>query len=279
MTGIALAAVVAACGSRTVGSAPSPDEGPSVRVWREELEDNSNSTIIWAENLGTSPVVISQLRLYSCANLYQECGMHAPNVRIEPGRRERVARLDPSDHRQRPRFGYEYQWRGVRQQVAQVQTARTVISSGGVRMPVSPIEVEDWRALVAPVAVEGRCAPLPPLGGEGRMIRMQFGAANGPPVRQVSVGLDAGGRIVSVNDTRGDLRRAPPGVPERQVVSDPGPRTSIAINLLYGTALLTNQPETGDAEMHSANGDGLLDAPTLGPLRELAERVVRECGG
>lgn len=277
--------LLAGCGNRTVGTTPAPaGDGPTVRVWRENLEDNSNSVLLWAENTGSVPLVVTRLRLYSCVNLYQACGEHAPNVRLEPGQKGRIARLDPSDHRQRPGFGYEFAWSAPRRSAATpaAPTPRevlrfTTITRDGATTILQPVDLADWRPLVAPRDEGGACGSAPPSQGEGRMLAMDFRPPGMLPVRSVVVGVDAGGRVVMVSDNRYGWERALNAPPREGVVGRSGPRTTIAVDVLAGTALLINEPVDGPAEQRRAEGRDLLDAPALGPLRALAERVVREC--
>ena len=265
--------LLAACGQRNVRTGPDAGAPATVHVWKVDLEDNSNSTMIYARNDGASPVVFSELRLYSCSNLYQNCGVHTPNIPIAPGQTVQVARLDPSNHNQRPRFGYEFRWRGVPQTV--VNTTLAPRGSSTMRM----IEVDAFVAAVAPVDEDGRCQAPPdrdmPPGY--RAFAMHFGPRSGIPIRTVSVQVDPAGNPIQFSDSRGDLRVPPPGVVAPQPISNPGARTSITLDLLRGMALMWNVSASGTSEQVSARGPNLLDAASLGTPRLLIARMVREC--
>ena len=102
---LGLLVFAAACGSRSVGTAPAPDDGPSVRVWREELEDNSNSTVIWAENTGKVPVEFPALRhhgLLACLVGFQHYLAAIARGLSVPGRKAAIA---PARDAGRPRDG------------------------------------------------------------------------------------------------------------------------------------------------------------------------------
>ncbi|HRP07084.1 MAG TPA: hypothetical protein PLL69_01225 [Gemmatimonadales bacterium] len=266
--------LLAACGGRGIESGPAPERA-TVEVWAVALEDNSNSTLIQARNNGTVPVMIGELRLHTCSNLRQECTTHHPNVRIEPGQTGLVARLDPSNHNQRPRFGYEFKWRVL---VDPVVTA--VVNRPGERR-MSAIKVEDFVALVQPVEADGACfsdipGQLPP-GYRG--YAMRFGPDGGLPVRSVIVQLDGQGNVIKFSDSRGDLRVPPPGVEPPRPIANPGARTSISLNLLSGIGFLWNHGPDGTVQEVSVfGGADLLDAPSLGRPRLIIERIVRECG-
>ena len=264
--------LLAGCGQRTIRTGPDAGAPSTVHVWKVDLEDNSNSIMIYARNDSERPVVFSELRLYSCTNLYQNCGVHTPNITIQPGQTAQVARLDPSNHNQRPRFGYEYRWRGMPQEIV-----TTSVRSTGAAMQMIP--VESFVAAVPPLEVGGRCETpvnrdMPP---GYRAYAMHFGPRNGLPVRTLSVQVDPGGNAIQYSDSRGDLRVPPPGITAPQPVSNPGDRTSISLDLLRGLAVMWNVRANGATEQLSARGPNLLDAVSLGTPRLLIARMVREC--
>ena len=264
--------LVAACGPRTIRTGPEAGTPSTVHVWKIDLEDNSNSTMIYARNDGARSVIFSELRLYSCTNLYQNCGTHTPNITIEPGQTVLVARLDPANHNQRPRFGYEFRWRGVPQQVV-----TTSIGPGGAGMRM--MDVEAFLPAVAPVEDDGRCEepPARDMPPGYRAYAMRFGPRNGIPIRSVSVQMDPSGNPIQFSDSRGDLRVPPPGILAPQPINNPGARTSISLDLLRGMAVMWNVSAVGVAEQVSARGPNLLDAASLGTPRLLIARMVREC--
>lgn len=274
--------LVAGCASRTIGAGPDAVPGQTLQVWKVDLEDTSNSVQIMARNDGDGPVTVTELRLYSCTNLYQACGVHTPNVRVEPGQTVQVARLDPSNHTQRPRFGWEFRWRGIPRPGPVVTSAPQVVTVTGSRAgPIGQVDVEAFVPLVAATDDGFRCGRAPgiPLGQGHRAIGVEMGMKDGLPTRLASVQLDGSGTPVLYTESRGDIRRPPPGVMSAQPVRNPGPRTNMTLDLVRGTAMLTNQPVEGEAERVAAFGPNLLEAVSLGRPAVLVERMLRECGG
>lgn len=269
---LVLLLLTAACASRSLETGPSLGAPPTVHVWKVDLDDLSNSSVLQARNDGTSPIAITELRLSNCSNLRQECGTHTLDIRIEPGQTVRIARLDPSNHAQRPRFGWEYRWRGL---------------AGTVTTPTLGLD-ESFRE----VAVEGlvpavdadernpRCSSPPNVEGSSqRFVGMRFGPTQGGlPTRVVTVRLDAQGRVTHYSESRGDLRVAPPGVATPAAVDDPRERSSFSIDVAAGAVLLTNQHPGATPERLMARGDSsLLDAASLGVPRNTIARILTEC--
>lgn len=281
---VAFAAFLAACASRSVPPGPEPVPDQTLQVWREELQDNSNSVLLWARNDGDRPVVVTEVRLYGCTNLFQECTTVHPNVRIEPGATARVLRLDPSNHGKRPSFGWEYRWQGVRaaRVTSEVEMpGRTVIRSTSVA-DLRMVDVEQLRPLVAADDRDGRCTTAPPVNGPAgfRALAMRFGTGPGTPhSRLVHVTLDAAGAPLMYADSRGDMRMPPPGIEPRQPITDPGPRTDISVDVVHGAAIVINRQADGAVDRMMASGDQLLDAASLGTPSTVIARIIRECGG
>lgn len=273
---------LAACGSRTTQPATSPDNRPTVEVWKEDLEDNSNSSVLMARNDGTTPVTITEVRLTVCDNLYQDCGIHAPNVRVEPGQTVRVMRLDPSNHARRPRFGWEFRWRGVPTVATATTVPRTtIVSRGMIGGAIDERPVEALRPAVAAEDGDGRCvaprtANLPP---GYRRFEMRWGQPGQPPRRTARVDLDAAGTVVRYHESRGDMRVPPPGVAAPQPVADRGARTDISIDGLQGTALVLNVHVDGSSDQQAASGPDLLEATSLDRPITLIQRMTQECAG
>jgi hypothetical protein len=274
-----IAGLSIACASRTIESGTDPVPGRTVEFWKVDLTDNSNASVLYARNDGSQPVTITELRLYSCVNLRQECGTHQPNVQIAPGQTAEVARLNPSNHSRRPRFGWELYWRGVRQE--RDATANIVsVRSAGTDMSTRTIDVEQFVPLVAPEDANGRCESPPSrnLPPGYRAYSMHFGRPGAIPIRTVTVQVDQLGTPIQFSDSRGDLRVPPPGVAPIQKVNNPGARTAITLQLLHGIAILINQPVDAPAEQFSATGPDLLNARSLGTPSLLIARMIRDCG-
>jgi hypothetical protein len=264
--------LVTGCAPRSLQTGPALGTAPTVHVWKTDLEDNSNSSLIQARNDGSSPVVITELRLYSCTNLYQSCGTHQLSVRVEPGQTVLVARLDPSNHAQRPRFGWEYRWRGIAPPPATLGTTS--------RQTFREVSLDRLIPLVAGIEANPVCdaPPQSPNPGEASY-GMRFSTSrSGLPERLVAVRVDAQRQVTHYSESRGDLRVAPPGVTPPRPVTDPGDRTSFTIDPAAGVAILTNQPAGAAPEQLLARGGtALLDAPTLGHPRTVAQRILSEC--
>lgn len=69
----------------------------------------SRARIAWVKNGSSVPVVITQVSILACVNLKAFCGINATNVRVEPGERAEVIRIEAQDP-SRP-FNYRLQWR------------------------------------------------------------------------------------------------------------------------------------------------------------------------
>lgn len=269
---LVLLLVTAACASRSLETGPSLGAPPTVQVWMIELDDLSNSSVLQARNDGTSPVAITELRLSNCSNLRQECGTHTLDVRIEPGQTVRIARLDPSNHAQRPRFAWEYRWRGL---------AGTV-TTPPLRLNESfrEVSVEELVPIVDADERNPRCSNPPTVeGSDQRFVGMRFGPRQGGlPTRNVTVRVDAQGRVTHYSESRGDLRVTPPGVTTLAAVDDPRDRSSFSIDMAAGAVLLTNQRPGATPERLVARGSSsLLDAASLGVPRNTILRILSEC--
>jgi hypothetical protein len=271
---------VASCGSRTIEPATDPGSRPTVEVWKEDLEDNSNSSVLLARNHGTAPVTITEIRLTVCDNLYQNCGLHQPNVRVDPGETVRVMRLDPSNHGRRPRFGWEFRWRGLATAMPTgvaprpTITTRTMIGGAMEERPVEQLR------LVVP-ADDGRSRCVAPRGANlppgYRQLEMQWGEGM-PPRRSVRVDLDAAGTPVRYNESRGDMRVPPPGVTPPGPIPDRGARSDVSMDLIAGRVIVFNVLADGTGEQMAAAGRNLLEAESLGRPIDLVRRMIRECG-
>lgn len=97
---------------------------------------------------------------------------------------------------------------------------------------------------------------LPPIGSATRQLVRRF-RANGVPVREVMLSLDAAGRPVSYQDTRSANLQAPGGPTAT-------PRTTILIDFARRTAELSNVAADGRIDVARSTMEQALDAKSLG---------------
>lgn len=286
------------CATQRVQTGLTVDGRPQVRLWRVNLEDGSRSTQVWARNESKVDVVLLELRLSDCRNLFQRCGAYEVNLPLAPGEEARVAQFESSGAGQFASFGFASRWRTVGQGAATPlvesvpgvalvpprpppATAPVVVRGAAGREVVTPVPLAEFVPLVEPTEDEASCEPpLEVRGGSGEVIyRMRFGPLREiRAARMVTVSVNAEGQVIRFSDTRGDLRVLPPGMVADRPIADPGPRTTINIDLQNQMAVVMNQPPDGPTARHLIQDDGLLDADNLGRPVVAIERVMRECG-
>jgi len=89
--------------------------------------------------------------------------------------------------------------------------------------------------------------------------------------------VDSAGRPVRYSDLRGDLRG--PNDPSTANANPRGPRTSVALNLLDQTGMLSNTGTGAEAPVLRVRGPSILDAENLGTPSRMIERILKECAG
>jgi hypothetical protein len=59
---------------------------------------------------GTSPIVVTELRVSKCVNIRQVCGVYTPNALVAPGRTVIALRVEPAVDGDAFSFYYEFRW-------------------------------------------------------------------------------------------------------------------------------------------------------------------------
>ena len=75
--------------------------------------------VVYVANNSTVPIVVFGVVLRDCENVRQRCESHRTNVRVGPGQRQSVFRVEPRDARQAFGFRYSFSWRVAEQTAAQ----------------------------------------------------------------------------------------------------------------------------------------------------------------
>lgn len=77
----------------------------------EVRTDGSRAILIYVENHSTVPIVVLATRLLECDNIKQQCATRPSNIRIRPGQRFTVLRLDPANPTLGLSYRFGYSWR------------------------------------------------------------------------------------------------------------------------------------------------------------------------
>jgi hypothetical protein len=104
-----------------------------------------------------------------------------------------------------------------------------------------------------------------------RGVSLRFGTVDSASRVVVAV-WDTSGHLRRYTDTRGDLRGPPVPISRREA------RTTITIDIVKGVALLENQAHGTSQGGSMITAAAALDAPRLGPPRELLARLHTQCG-
>lgn len=149
--------------------------------------------------------------------------------------------------------------------------------AGPYRIPANAGDVASFQAAVPAVDTGGHCETLPsvPMAQPGqRALLYAFGARTARR-RNVMVVVDSLGHPVRYSDIRGDLRG-----PKDSSISETnplGPRTSIALNLIGQSGMLSNTGGGLTSPVLRVQGPSILDAENLGTPSRMIARVLREC--
>lgn len=78
----------------------------------EEAQGPVTAHVIYIQNLSTVPVTVYSVTLRSCENVKQQCDAPAKrDVRVRPGGRSQIQRVEPRNPNQSFGFRYTYGWR------------------------------------------------------------------------------------------------------------------------------------------------------------------------
>ena len=121
-----LPALLAACAARRPAYVAATNE--TVFASTEEAHGAAPAHTIYIENRSTVPVLVYSVTLRSCENIKAACDSPTPlSLRLAPGRRAMVRRVEPRDPQKGFTYRYSYGWRAESGQAA----ALTVMASEG----------------------------------------------------------------------------------------------------------------------------------------------------
>lgn len=106
--------VASACAKSSAGNtAVVAPTNQTVIIERQSALGLSKAQLYFVRNGSTVPVIVYQVSILDCLNLKQYCGINATNVRIEPGQRQEVIRLEPQDDTKAFNYRLQWRWRGA----------------------------------------------------------------------------------------------------------------------------------------------------------------------
>lgn len=147
------------------------------------------------------------------------------------------------------------------------RTTTTTVSSTVTSVAVTssgPGGLAAFVAAVPPFEEGGACGTV--VKGERHVVTLRF-EGPGQTARNLAVGMNARGEMVSYSDIRGDLK-----------VDGTGPRTVVSVNLERGVALALN--ERGEAPgVTMGSAAEAMELENLGNPRRMSELVKRRCMG
>jgi hypothetical protein len=80
-----------------------------VQDWQAEVR-GTLARAVYVRNDGTREILITEVRLHSCVNVRQECGVYRPNAPVAPGATVIALRIEPRQEGAAYSFSYEYRW-------------------------------------------------------------------------------------------------------------------------------------------------------------------------
>lgn len=107
---VLLAGLLAGCATAARQAYVAPSE-ETVRTTLEEGHGESPSQVVWIQNGSSVPIVVYSVTLRSCENVKQSCEPTPLNLRLGPGRREILRRVEPRDRNASFSFRYSFGWR------------------------------------------------------------------------------------------------------------------------------------------------------------------------
>lgn len=87
---------------------------PSDATIFTEIEEGYGTTplrIVYVYNHSSVPVTIYSMSLRDCSNIKQECTPRKLNLKVKPGSRSQLARVEPKNPYMSTRFGISFGWR------------------------------------------------------------------------------------------------------------------------------------------------------------------------
>lgn len=108
-----LAASVLLAGSAACNRYPDVlPSSQSISSSTDERAGNPPTHVVYVENRSTVPVVVNRTSLTDCENVRDSCTPLPMYLRIAPGERQIVRRIQPADPAHNFRYRFAYSWRG-----------------------------------------------------------------------------------------------------------------------------------------------------------------------
>jgi hypothetical protein len=261
--------LLTACAS-SVLRGPAPMVDVPVQTWTENSVDQG-AVQIFMRNDSKVDHIITQLQVFNCLNVRQECKTYTPNLLVPAGKIITAMRLSRESLTQEWKYQYTFRTR------AASAPATTVVPSspGAIRM----VELKDPEQFVPRAkgsAGEGHCnVPPPATQPTGpSMLIMTFPTTDLEHRRTIFLDLDAEGRPVRYSDNRGNLgiRGDVPGIDTLAA------KTTIQIDIGQHVAILVNQGGNQPSEFFRSAGAQVMTATALDNPRAMIDRIVKECG-
>lgn len=105
-----LGALVLGCATATQKAYVAPT-GETIVSETEERQSDPPVHTIFVQNRSTVPVTVFSVALNGCTNVKQNCGPRPTNLRVHPGQRIVVARVEPQTLRQGFSYSFGFSWR------------------------------------------------------------------------------------------------------------------------------------------------------------------------
>jgi len=167
-----LAAASAGAQSRTTRYVAPTDETVTTIV--EEGYGSSPSHVIWVRNASSVTVQVYSVTLRDCENVKQQCTPTPLRLRVRPGRREVLRRVEPRIRDAGFSFRYSMGWRADSSEVAALQVlAENGLTTAQQRLAVREAEVAERRAAVGSHDLELGQEELAALGPRIAALRVE----------------------------------------------------------------------------------------------------------
>ncbi|MEP6836309.1 MAG: hypothetical protein ABJB74_23165 [Gemmatimonas sp.] len=137
------AAIVSACASSGGKSASRvAPNNQNILLEVQTALDISKARIAYVRNGSSVPVVVTEVSILDCQNLKQYCGINTTAVRVEPGQRQEIIRIEPQDISKGFNYRLQWRWRGASAAATRPAPGDTVAMRRAAMMEL----VEQFRA-------------------------------------------------------------------------------------------------------------------------------------
>lgn len=107
----ASALLIAACAANKAERVYVAPSNESISTSTEESRGDVASHSIWVTNGSTVPIVVYSVTLRGCENVRQSCEPRSLDLRVEPGTRALLTRVDPKVSNSGFMYRYTFAWR------------------------------------------------------------------------------------------------------------------------------------------------------------------------